>query len=162
MKIECVKSECCTNYDDVATSCFLQQLISLLLCEDTNSVIVFSLICQTNISEDRQVIQLHPGPRNRVSWSTYFAYRCCSGQMLVDRPTKNGLIWIHLRIKSLTYSWLWNIIPGYCHFMRISCRNITQRPVQRIHIHFPCLRHLWSNDHVTYEKSRELFKGKLL
>ena len=121
-----------------------------------------SLSSKLILSEDRQFIQLHPGPRNRVSWSTYFAYRCCSGQMLVDRPTKNGLIWIHHRIKSLTYSWLWNIIPGNCHFMRISCRNITQRPVQRIHIHFPCLRHLWSNDHVTYEKSRELSKGKLL
>lgn len=71
-----------------------------------------------------------------------------------------GIIHLYQRKNSLTDSWLWNIIPRYCHFVRIHRRKIGQRPVQRIHIHFSCLRHLWSNDHVTYEKSRELLKGE--
>lgn len=71
-----------------------------------------------------------------------------------------GIIRLYQRKFSLTDSWLWNIIPRYCHFVRIHRRKIGQRPVQRIHIHFSCLRHLWSNDHVTYEKSRELLKGE--
>lgn len=71
-----------------------------------------------------------------------------------------GNIHLYQRKISLTDSWLWNIIPRYCHFVRIHRRQIGQRPVQRIHIHFSCLRHLWSNDHVTYEKSRELLKGE--